>query len=238
MTLGTTWSEGVDLIRRDLYALLTIGAIVFLPIDFVAALIDDTRGWGDTAWWRILAATLVVLVGWSLAYAAAIAAVAVEPEGANEEPRTPFASLGDAFARIGTLLLVTILVVVGVAVGLVLLIVPGLVLLTWWSVAYQVAMVESGDWRNALGRSRELVRGNFWKVLVVVLAVAVVTAAVDYTLWRVAIEILPDLVGAWLAGVVSDTVGVGLAAGFLTAAYWQLARPDAAREIAEAEPEE
>jgi hypothetical protein len=53
---------------------------------------------------------------------------------------------------------------IGVAVGLLALLVPGLVLLTIWAVAAPVIVVERLGVVDSLGRSRELVRGNGWQV--------------------------------------------------------------------------
>jgi hypothetical protein len=53
---------------------------------------------------------------------------------------------------------------IGIVVGMVFLIVPGLILLTMWSVAIP-AMVEEGTGIfGAFGRSRELTRGSRWRI--------------------------------------------------------------------------
>ncbi len=54
-----------------------------------------------------------------------------------------------------------------------LLLVPELFLLTIWSVFAAVAVLERPRGLRALGRSRELVRGNGWRVLAFILALAV-----------------------------------------------------------------
>jgi hypothetical protein len=84
---------------------------------------------------------------------------------------------------LGQLLLVGIAEGVGVLVGLILLVIPGLILLTVWAVAAPVVVLERPGGLRALGRSRELVRGNGWNVfaviLLLVLLVAVLTAALE-----------------------------------------------------------
>lgn len=222
MSLSTTFSEAADLLRRNVYALLMIGAIVFVPSGLVLALIDDTRGWGDASFARSAAFILVFLLPWALAFGAAIAAIAVEPEGAEERPRTPLLALRDGAARFPALLALTVVFGAGVLAGLVLLIVPGLILLTWWFVAYQPAVIDSTGVRASLGRSRSLVRGSFWPVLALAITACVATAAFDYVVYRIAEASLPDLPAAWLAGIVADTVVVAVSAAVTTAAYWQL----------------
>jgi hypothetical protein len=222
MSVSTTFSEAADLIRRNVYALLVIGAIVFVPADLLTALIDDTRGWGDASFGRVALFTVALLLAWTFAYGSAIAAIAVEPEGAEERPRTPLLALRDAGRGWPTL--VAILVIGGVATiaGFALLIVPGVVLTTWWSLAYQSALVESAGWRASLGRSRQLVRGSFWLVLFVLVVVTVSVVLFDYAVYRVAEASLPDLAAGWVAGIISDAVAVSVFAAITTALYWQL----------------
>jgi hypothetical protein len=55
-----------------------------------------------------------------------------------------------------------------VAGGLVLLIVPGLILGTWFALAPILVEVEGAGYRDSFRRSRQLVRGSFWLVFGVV----------------------------------------------------------------------
>jgi hypothetical protein len=67
------------------------------------------------------------------------------------------------------LIWVSLLVGAGVAAGLVLLIIPGLVLLTLWILAPPVAVIEKPGVFSSLARSRELVRGNGLRVFLFLL---------------------------------------------------------------------
>jgi hypothetical protein len=60
---------------------------------------------------------------------------------------------------LGTLIAAGLVAGIGVLIGLVLFIVPGLVLLTWWAVVVPVVVVERPGLGPAFTRSRELVRG-------------------------------------------------------------------------------
>jgi hypothetical protein len=77
------------------------------------------------------------------------------------------------------LLAVSILAGIGVAIGFVLLIIPGLVLMVIWAVVAPVTVLERPGVFGAFGRSRELVRGNGWNVfgvlVLVFLAVIVIS---------------------------------------------------------------
>jgi len=73
----------------------------------------------------------------------------------------------------GKLILVGVVAGVGIAIGFLLIIVPGLILLTIWSVAAPVVVLESPPGLQALGRSRELVRGHGWQVFGVIAAMVI-----------------------------------------------------------------
>ena len=69
------------------------------------------------------------------------------------------------------LIAVSILAGLGIAIGFVLFIIPGLILLVIWSVVAPVMVLERPGVFAAFGRSRELVRGNGWAVFRVILIV-------------------------------------------------------------------
>ena len=79
----------------------------------------------------------------------------------DEELSSLFAGVGPVFWQ---LLAVAILAGIGIAIGLVLLIIPGLILITIWSVVVPVVVLEKPGVFAAFGRSRELVRGHGWPV--------------------------------------------------------------------------
>ncbi|MEX0620489.1 MAG: hypothetical protein WD181_02815 [Solirubrobacterales bacterium] len=64
---------------------------------------------------------------------------------------------------------VTLMLAVGIAAGLLLLIVPGLIVLTLWIVAAPVTVIERPGVFESLARSRELVRGNGLRVFLFLL---------------------------------------------------------------------
>ncbi len=80
------------------------------------------------------------------------------------------------------LMAVSVLFGIGVAIGFVLLIIPGLILLVIWSVVAPVTVLERPGVFAAFGRSRELIRGNgrpvFGVIVVVGLTVIVVTLVI------------------------------------------------------------
>ena len=79
----------------------------------------------------------------------------------DEELSSLFSGVGPVFWQ---LLAVSILAGIGIAIGLVLLIIPGLILITIWAVVVPVVVLEKPGVFAAFGRSRELVRGHGWPV--------------------------------------------------------------------------
>jgi hypothetical protein len=75
----------------------------------------------------------------------------------------------------------SILAGIGIGIGFILLIIPGLILMVLWAVVAPVIVLERPGVFAAFGRSRELVRGNGWNVFAVIvivfLAVAVISSA-------------------------------------------------------------
>lgn len=95
-------------------------------------------------------------------------------------------SVGDLLRSVEPVLLklmaVSVLFAVGVAIGFLLLIIPGLILLVFWCVVAPVTVLERPGVFAAFGRSRELVRGHAWTVfgviVVVSLTVIIISVAV------------------------------------------------------------
>ena len=80
------------------------------------------------------------------------------------------------------LIFATLLFEMALALGFVLLVVPGILVTVYWMLYGPVIVRERTTIRAAFRRSRELVRGNFWPVLVVTLiGVAVSEGAVGIT---------------------------------------------------------
>ncbi|MGZ5335525.1 MAG: DUF7544 domain-containing protein [Solirubrobacterales bacterium] len=95
---------------------------------------------------------------------------------------------------IPTLILNGILAGIAIAIGFVLLIVPGLILITIWAVVSPSIVVENRGVIEAFGRSRELVRDNGWNVFgVIVIAFLIV----------VGISIVAGIIG----GAIGDDAG-------------------------------
>jgi hypothetical protein len=72
--------------------------------------------------------------------------------------------LSEGFKRLGAALGIAILSGIGIFLGLILLIVPGLILGAMWAVAVPAAVIEKRSSTAALSRSQELTSGRRWRV--------------------------------------------------------------------------
>ena len=111
----------------------------------------------------------------------------------------------------------------GIAVGFILLIVPGLILLTIWALISPVIVMEKARVMESFGRSRALVKGNGWQVFGVIVLVFILNAIAAAILSTIFVGISSDAVGAALGSLVSNAI-VGPVGGIATAVmYFELA---------------
>lgn len=77
---------------------------------------------------------------------------------------------------IGKLIAVGFVAGIGIGIGFILLIVPGLLLITIWAVAAPVVVLEKPPGLGALDRSLKLVKGQAWQVFLVIFSLYIVIA--------------------------------------------------------------
>lgn len=102
----------------------------------------------------------------------------------------------------------------GIGVGFILLVVPGLILLTIWAVIAPVIVVEHSGVMDAFGRSRELVRDNGWQVFGVIVSVFLIGIVASLVL---------NAIGAGISDSVGMRILFSLIASTLTAPLTALA---------------
>jgi hypothetical protein len=135
--------------------------------------------------------------------------------------------VGELFSHaapyVGTLVLNGILAGIAIAIGFVLIIVPGLILLTIWSVIAPSIVVEERGVFEAFGRSRELVRGHGWQVFgaivlafLIVFAVGLVASIIGAAIGdagRVILGTIANVATAPVAALVSSILFFDLGGG-------------------------
>jgi hypothetical protein len=115
----------------------------------------------------------------------------------------------------------SILAGIAITIGLILIIVPGLFLITIWAVIIPVIVIERSGALASFGRSRELVRGRGWHVFGTLVIVYVIMLVVNIILGLV-FSALPHVLGDGLSSVISGTLISPFLALVVTLVYYRL----------------
>jgi Membrane domain of glycerophosphoryl diester phosphodiesterase len=189
--------------------LLPIAFVVYLALGLINLLLVTTL-----TWFGALLGAIVALVGVFWLQGALVRAVEDIRDGRAD------LSLGETFERVrpqlASIIVGGLLAAIGILIGLVLLIVPGLVLLTWWVLIIPVIVLEEARAGEAFSRSRELVRGHGWSVFGVIVLTLLIVIGLGIVL---SLLLLP--VSDWLQSFVSNVVSGTLVAPFI-ALTWTL----------------
>jgi hypothetical protein len=156
-------------IYRDNIGVLVGTAVVLFALQFVVALLlSGALG------------VFVVLLFWVLS--TLYQGMVVELVGDVKDGRRDH-SVGDLLHSVEPvlfpLMIVSLLFGLGVAIGFILVIIPGLILLTIWSVVAPVTVLEHPGVFAAFGRSRALVRGHGWDVFGVIVLIYLTVVVVS-----------------------------------------------------------
>ncbi len=174
LEVGAVVRRVFDIYVDQAPVLMPVAAVVFV-ISGVLAEVLEASGPG-----LALLALLIKLVATTLFTGMVVRLVADVQDGRRDS--SPTELLNAATPVLGKLILVGLAAGIGVVVGLVAFLIPGLILITVWFVAAPVVVLERPPGLQALRRSRELVRGNGWPVFgvlaVLFLAVGVVAQGI------------------------------------------------------------
>src|SRR5436190_4937082 len=196
--------ERVFAIYRLQAAVLLPAAVVLYLVPAALTLTSGRRGQA-----LALAATIIAAVGYQ---GFVVQAVRDIQDGVRD------LSLGGLFRSVSKvlapLLWTAILVGLGVFLGMLAFILPGLWLLTQWAVAAPIVVCEVRTAPEAIGRSRQLVAGHGWQVFGVLI--------VTFMLVIVASAALQGLAGAVSNSHVAYAIA-NLIAGTVTAPIFALA---------------
>jgi len=128
-------------------------------------------------WWGFALAILLVIVVYFLTQAAII-------YGTFQDLRGQKASVGDCITRglssVVPVAVGSILLSLGIMIGTILLIVPGIILTLMWWVYVPAIVVEGKGIIGAFGRSRELTRGRRWHILGLMILLIVLMSVVGF----------------------------------------------------------
>ncbi len=210
--------EAWRLYKRLFTRSLVMGAVVFGVLNIV----NEVARTGHTGLLIALLSIVVTIAGTALLQGGLVEIVrGLHVDGDDEA--TAFDALGRARGRLGKLVAVSLLVGLGVGLGALLLVIPGIVLATRWAVAVPVAMLEKGTARSAMKRSRKIVAGNGWSVFKVLFAVGLLTGLVSLPFTLVGAQEGPF--GWWVATTLGAVLTAPYAAHALTIVYYALVEP-------------
>lgn len=223
--IGGVLSDAWDLYRRFFVRFITIAAIVYVIVGLVQALVTlatGEGGWATAVLWSIIGA-IVGLIGYYLLQGALVLAVDDVRDGRADR------EIGDLFRavqpRLAALIVAGILAALGIGLGLILLIVPGLYLLTRWILIIPVIVLEGRSAGESFGRSAELVRGNGWAVfgLIVVTFIGLaIVGAILTGIISVVIGFLPTFLVNWISNIVVNSLIAPFIALAWTLTYFRL----------------
>jgi hypothetical protein len=191
--------------------------LVFIPVAIINGVLRDEGG--------VLLALCATVVGLIATYW--FQGMVVEAVRDMQDGRRDF-DLGGLFRSVlpvlAALIGAGVLAGIGIAIGLILLIVPGLFLLTIWAVLAPVIVVERAGVFEAFGRSRELVKGNGWQVFGVIVLLFIIQFVASLILTAIAIAIADSIVGYAIAQLIANVLIAPLAALAAATMYFELRR--------------
>lgn len=220
MTVGGILGEAWGLYTRFFTRFFVIAASVFLVVNLLNALVSTALGHGVGVALLLAAVTTVVsVVGTFWLQGALVYAVEDVRDGRIDT------TVGQVFERVrphlGTLIVAALLAAIGIAIGFVLLVVPGLVLLTWWCLIVPVVVLEGKQVGESFTRSRELVRGHGWTVFGVVIITMILSAIASGIIQSI-FSFLGSFLRYWIGGTIANAVVGPFLAIALTLMYFKL----------------
>lgn len=115
----------------------------------------------------------------------------------------------------------SILAGIAITIGLILLIVPGLILITIWAVIVPVIVIERSGALASFGRSQQLVRGNGWQVFGTLVLAFLIMIVANIVL-GIIFAFLPVLWRNGISAIISGTLIAPFIALVVTLIYYRL----------------
>lgn len=213
LSVGEVLSEVFAIYRENFGVLIPIAFWLFL----VVAIVQGLAG-GSVI--LVLLGAILSLVA-SILYEGMVVSLVRDVQDGRRD-----LSAGELYRSVtpvlGTLVGTSILYGIAVGIGFVLLIVPGLILLTIWAVIAPAIVIEKRGAIEAFGRSRELVKGYGWPVFGVVLSAALITFVVSIILISIAAAIADGPILRIVLGVLASTLTAPITALVAGVLYYRL----------------
>ena len=224
ITAGGVVSETFSIYRDNAAVVLGTSLVIFVIVGLVSGFLQ-TGG-------LILGvlAGIIQLAAYALYTGFMVRLVQDVRDGRRDE------TVGELFSSaspaIVSLIVFGILFGFGVGIGLVLLIVPGLILLTFWSVGAPAIVAEDAGPIEAFGRSWGLVRGNAWSVFGALVLILLIVIAIGVVLGAIATPIGDG--ATIVASIISNVITAPIFAIAVTVMFFDLGGSRAAETPAAA----
>jgi hypothetical protein len=206
--------ESWQLYKAQARHLLTIAFVVYLITGIISALLEELGGF-----FGALLAALVIIIAIFLLQAALVTAVQDVRDGRVD------LSVGQTFSAatpfIPSVAGASILAGIAITFGLILLIIPGLALITIWCLIVPVIVLERTGALASFGRSQQLVRDHFWNAFGTLFLLFLIQLAVKFVL-GVVFGFMPLVLGNFFASLISGTLIAPFIAVVVTLMYFRL----------------
>jgi hypothetical protein len=208
--LGEAWA----IYRRHFQHFILISFVIYLAVAVVTALLS----WGAGSIGAFIG-VIFSLFGMFLLQAALVKAVQDVRDGRADLDLQ--GTVSAALPYVGKVAVAGILASIGSAIGLVLIIVPGLILLTFWSLIVPWIVIGGAAALESFGRSWRTVRGYAWSVFGTFVLVFLILIVGEIVL-SVILSALPYGWRSFISDVVSGTLVAPFTAAVVTLIYYRL----------------
>ncbi len=234
MPVGEILSESWTLYTRFFWRLVATAAVVFVALDLLGAILFSlARGGAAGGVFFGLLSLIVTLVGSFWVQGALVEAVQDVRDGKIDS------TIGELYSRVGprlpALIAAGILAAIGIGIGFLLLIAPGLFLLTRWCLIVPAIVLEKKSAGDSFGRSNELVKGASWPVLGVILITGIGASIASGLISGIFRAIFSPFFSDWIGGLIAHSITVPFVAAAWTLMYFKRAEAETPAPAAPAE---
>jgi len=214
LDIGRVFSAIAELYKNNLAVLLGVAFVIFLVLAVLTGLL-------------IVVSPLLLLITGVVAFVAQYWYQGMVIELVNRvHAGGAVPGVGELFSavgpRLGRLIAAGLLAGLGIVIGFILLIVPGLYLITIWAVIAPVIVIEGAAIGASFGRSQQLVKGDGWPVFGVLFILFVLNLVIG-----VIVQIVfgsGNFVGAFLGSLIPNLLLAPVSALAAAVIYFELRR--------------